>query len=507
MNVMISFEEHQAEIDALKAAHSAEVAELKQQIEALKIVVSTLMSKIAELEAKNRKDSTNSSKPPSSDGLQKPKATRSLREETGRKSGGQKGHKGITLELTENPDYIVEVKQQEECECGGSIIAIEDKMIIRQVTDMEMPKKIVIEYRARDGVCEKCGKIQRASFPEEVKGTTNYGQEVQATVGYLTQYQMLPLKRTTEVMKDLFGINISQGTIEKASQNVYEKLEDTEEHIKDEIIESDVVNFDETGMRVNGSQYWLHSAGTSTATHYTIHKKRGNEGMDAQGILPFFIGTAIHDHWKAYYHYQCNHGECNAHHLRQLKYVYEVIGEEWAGEMSCLLLRIKKHVELSKMFGSNELRNEDIIEYERMYHAILSKGALSKGNTDPYELTGNEEQAANSGGVPKKKRKRTEAERMVSRLVEYEQETLLFMKDFNVPFDNNAAEQTIRMPKLRQKISGCFRTMSGAKIFARVRSFISTTKKKRKNIYDGIKAVLRGDGSKFLYSEKSRDVV
>ena len=501
MNSIISFEEHQAEIDALKVAHAAEVAELKQQIEALKITVSTLMSKIAELEAKNKKNSSNSSKPPSSDGFQKPKATSSLREKSGRKSGGQKGHEGTTLELTENPDYIVEVKQQQECECGGSIITIEDNVIIRQVTDIQKPKKVVIEYRAQDGICEQCGKIHKASFPKGVNGTTNYGQEVQATVTYLRQCQLLPIKRTTEIMKDLFELDVSQGTIEKASHEAYEKLEETEKLIKEEITGSDVVNFDETGMRVNGSQYWLHSAGTSGATLYTIHEKRGKEGMEAQGILPFFKGTAIHDHWKAYYHYMCSHSECNAHHLRHLKYLYEVIKQGWAGEMACLLLRIKRHVELSKLFGCDELPMDDIREYEQIYHAILSKGALSLGMTDPYVY--DEEKATNSKAMPKKRKKRTESERMVSRMSEYEQETLLFMYDFSVPFDNNAAEQAVRMPKLRQKISGCFRTTKGAKVFARIRSFITTTKKKGKNIYEGIKASFQGDGSKFLYSEKS----
>jgi transposase len=189
--------------------------------------------------------------------------------------------------------------------------------------------------------------------------------------------------------------------------------------------------------------------------------------------------------------------------LRHLKYLYEVLGQEWAGEMACLLLRIKKHVDLCKLFGSEDLPIDDISEYERMYHAILSKAALSLEMTDPYTPTVDEEGAANAGVAPKKRKKKTESERMVTRLAEYEQETLLFMYDFSVPFDNNLSEQSIRMPKLRQKISGCFRTTNGAKMFARIRSFVATTKKKGKNIYDGIKAALQGDGSEFLYPEKS----
>ena len=494
-------EEHRAEIDALKAAHAAEVAGLLQQIEALKEAIATLAAKIAELEAKGKKDSTNSDNPPSSDGPKKRYAASSLREKTGRPSGGQKGHEGATLELSDAPDYIVELKQQEQCECGGPIIVQTDSVTVRQVTDIQMPKKVVVEYRGQDGICERCGKAHKASFPESAKGTAAYGPEVQSALTYLTQHQLLPMKRAAEIMKDMFGLNVSQGTIIKSSQDVYEKLEGPAARIRDEIASSDVAGFDESGMRVSGSQYWLHSASTPKATFYTIHKSRGKEGMDAQGILPVFRGTAIHDHWKAYYHYMCAHGECNAHHLRHLKFLYEVLGQEWAGEMACLLLRAKRHVELCRLFGSGELPMDDINEYERMYRAILGKAALLLGMPDPYASDG--EGAASTGNAPAKKGKKTEPERMVLRLAKYEQETLLFMYDFSVPFDNNGTEQSIRMPKLKQKISGCFRTVSGAEVFARIRSYTSTVKKKGGNVYDGIKAALRGDGGNFLYSEKT----
>jgi transposase len=295
-------------------------------------------------------------------------------------------------------------------------------------------------------------------------------------VTYLTTYQLLPLKRAAELVSDILGIKISQGMIVASGQEAYEKLEEPESVIKDDIVSSEVVCFDESGIRVNGETYWLHSAGTKTSTAYSIHKKRGLEAMEAMNILPRFFGTAIHDHWKSYYHYLCAHGECNAHHIRLLRYLYEDLGQEWAGKMTVLLLRIKRHVDLSKSFGADRLDQEDIGAYEAMYRAILKKGAEKCAPAD----------------MP------TEGRRMFNRLTNFEQETLLFMIDFEVPFTNNLAERDIRMPKAKQKISGGFRSDSGANAFARIRGFISTVKKRGKNVLDGLTAVFNGQALEFL---------
>ena len=209
------------------------------------------------------------------------------------------------------------------------------------------------------------------------------------------------------------------------------------------------------------------------------HRKRGREAMDEIGILPKFRGSAIHDHWKSYYYYVlCAHGECNQHHLRHLTYLYEDLGVDWALEMACLLLRIKDHVDLSKLFGADRLEQEDIEKYEEMYRKILAG-------------------ADRSDKAPK------EARRMANRLTDYEQETLLFMIDFDVPFTNNLAERDIRMPKGKQKISGGFRTYEGAKRFARIRGFISTVKKKGKSVFDGLASVFKGGAKAFLYPDTS----
>jgi len=505
---------YKAAIDAL----TKENALLKEESEILKKTIAALTAKLEELEAKSKKNSQNSSKPPSSDGMKKPQATQSLREKTGRAPGGQEGHPGAGLKLTNQPDEVVILEVKNTCECGGRIIINDGIVERRQVTDIEPSKVITIEYRAEEGVCEICGKVHKASFPEGVNAAAVYGPVIQAVLTYMTTYQFLPLERAVEFVKEIYGIDISQGTIMRAEKEVYNKLEPVVPLIKDEVIESDVTGFDETGMRVAGSLHWLHCAATKSAVFYTMHKKRGKEGMDAAGILPNFKGTAIHDHWKAYYKYtDCSHGECNAHHLRHLVFLSDVMGQDWATEMICLLLRIKAHVDYSRLFGANELGGKDIEEYERMYRAIIASGAESIGIENPYKtfdpdpapdpdqmrdgamLDGN---GAISPPVKTKRRKKTESERMLIRLAQYELEALMFMYDFDVPFDNNIAEAGIRMPKLHQKISGCFRTEEGADVFARIRSFIGTAKKKGKNVMEGLRAVLDGHGADFLYPNR-----
>jgi len=449
--------------------------ELLEENRVMKELVKSLAAKIESLEAKLKKNSNNSSKPPSSDGLGK--KVKNSRQPTGKKSGGQEGHNGFNKELSANPDTIVQLIPKKTCECGGEIIVQIENYTMRQVTDIVRPSVITVEYHAHDGVCAECGTVHKASFPENAKGVASYGENLQAFVTYLTNYQLIPLKRAVELVEDIFGQKISQGTIISSNMEAYEKLAEAENLVKGEILQSDVAHFDETGMRVKGKTHWMHSVGTATCTVYGIHKKRGKEAMDEMDILPRFRGTAIHDHWKSYYHYLlCAHSECNEHHLRHLKYLFEDLGEAWAGEMICLLLRIKKHVELSKLFGAEQLEQADIDEYIRIYREILE-------NTAPQTSI--------------------EAKRMVNRLKKYEQETLLFMLDFDVPFTNNLAERDVRMPKLKQKISGCFRSNGGANSFARIRGFLSTAKKKGRRVMDGLVAAFNGEAASFLYPEKS----
>jgi transposase-like protein len=448
-----------------------------REYEAMKALIASLVAKVEELEARLKKTSKNSDKPPSSDGPRKG-TVKNSRVKTGKQSGGQPGHKGATKGLHPQPDTIVNLVPQTDCVCGGTVMQT-DAFTVRQRTDLAPLKVITAEYRAIEGVCAKCGKVHKAEFPEGVTSTVSYGESIQSILTYLNIYQLLPLKRATELMEDLLGIKVSQGTIVNTNNQAYESLAEPEKLQKEEIIQSDVAQFDESGMRVCGTNYWLHSASTKTCTVYTIHPKRGKAAMDEMGILPQFRGTAVHDHWKSYYSYECAHAECNQHILRTLAYLFENLGQNWAGEMACLLLRAKRHVDLTKLFDPQaaSLAQDDIKIYEGIYRAILAAEESHKANAP------------------------VDARRLLNRLAEYEQESLLFMHDFDVPFTNNLAERDIRMPKAKQKISGGFRSEEGAKAFARVRAFVSTTKKRGKSVFDGLTAVFKGEATKFLYPE------
>ena len=455
----------------------------KHEYEALKALVAALAgeleeakAKIKTLEAQLSKNSSNSNKPPSSD--HPGKQVKNSRVKSGKCSGGQAGHEGRTKQPTATPDTVVKLEPQTECTCGGNVIIDNDAYTVRQQEDLQPAKVIRAEYRAHDGKCDRCGKEYKADFPEGVEGPISYGPHLRGMIAYLNAYQLLPLKRTAEMVKHLYGIDISQGTIVNIMNEAYVNLLPVESRLKDEIIRSDIVYFDESGMKVRARLYWIHSASTKECTVYLVHPKRGKDAMDEMGILPVFQGTAIHDHWKSYYHYLCAHAECNAHHLRHLQWLFEDLGYDWAGEMICLLLRIKRHVDLSRAFGADCLPQEAIDEYECAYRKIL---ALAGENESPH----------------------IESKRMVNRMTAYEQESLLFMYDFDVPFTNNLAERDIRMPKLKQKISGGFRSEDGADAFARIRGFVSTAIKRGKNVYDGLIAVFNGDAYDFMFSSSS----
>ncbi|MFW0858718.1 MAG: IS66 family transposase [Dehalococcoidia bacterium] len=425
------------------------------------------------------KNSHNSSKPPSSDGPDKP-APRSLRPRGERKSGGQPGHPGHTLKMVEKPEHTIR-HQVEKCEkCGCSLKEKKATDIERrQVFDVPPVKIEVTEHQAEIKECT-CGHLNKAAFPEGVTAPVQYGPDIRAKAVYLRDYQLVPSERTCEVLRDFFGCEMGEGTLNNVTDKCFEVLEEPVEQIKQRIIESSVVNFDETGSRVNGEKRWLHVAGTPNLTYYQIHPKRGSEAMDEMDILPHFEGTAVHDFWSPYFKYGCKHGLCNAHHLRELTFVYEEQGQVWAKHMIDCLLDIKKAVDEAKRF-TDSLPEEQIREFEERYEETLKEGyganPLSKQPT-----------SKNKRG----RRKKSKARNLVERLDNYREIALGFMYDFSVPFDNNLGERDVRMMKVQQKISGCFRSEDGAKVFSRIRSYISTARKNGINAIDALKKALAG---------------
>lgn len=440
-----------------------------------------LLERIQKLENQLAKDSHNSGKPSATDGLKRVKKTRSLKTTSNKKNGGQNGHPGSGLKMVATPDHTLIHTLEGRCSCGRSLKPmVPSRYKKRQVFDLPPAKIEVTEHCAEIKHCA-CGKIHIADFPAGVNSSTQYGPRMRAYIVYLMVYQHLPYERTMELIDDIFAHKISQGTQYNTYEACYQGLEATDKVIKEQIIQSAVARFDETGASVNQKTRWLHTASTDDFTYYACHEKRGRLAMDAIGILPRFKGTAIHDFFSSYLKYDCQHGLCNSHHLRNLTYIDEQYQQSWAQDMIKLLLDIKKTVDTHKLRQQNCLSEPLIRGFETTYQQILNSG---------YEVNPPSEKTP-----PKPKRgrpKRTEPVKMLDRFRDFQNQVLAFMYDFEIPFDNNLAERDLRMMKLHQKISGQFKTIYAANMFCRIRSYISSVKKQNINVMQALKDVFDG---------------
>lgn len=453
-------------------AMDARIHVLEQRVEDLQTQVHQLQDQLA-------KNSRNSSKPPSTDGFRKP-APKSLRANSQRPSGGQPGHTGQTLTRAEKPDHT-QRRRVDRCEhCGRSLTDCPPEGLEkRQVHDLPPLRLIVTEHQAETKRCP-CGHINKAAFPEGINAPVQYGPGVKATAVYLKNYQFLPYERTCELLGDFFGCPMSEGTLANLIGECHARLEQPVEQIKAQIAQAPVAQFDESGSRVEKKLWWLHAASTATATYYDIHPKRGVEAFEAIGILPDFVGRAIHDFWKPYFGYECAHGLCNAHHLRELIFVHEQHQQNWADAMIGCLLDIKAAVAQARP-TTDHLTRAQIQDFEARYQSILNQG-YTQNPLSPA-------QAEKKRG----RRKKTKPRNLLERLDQHRQEALAFMYDFNVPFDNNLTERDIRMMKVQQKISGLFRSEEGAKAFCRIRSYISTARKNAMGALDAITRAFTGN--------------
>jgi len=462
----------------------AEVLQLKQQLKEALTVIAKLEERCKKLEEQLAKNSRNSSKPPSSDGFKKP--PRSLRQRGKRKPGGQKGHSGHTLKRTDSPDQIT-VHPVDECSNCKNDLSNEPATIAekRQVYDLPPPTGLdVDEHQVESKTCSRCGHSNEATFPEGVNAPVQYGQRLKAIAVYLRDYQLLPSQRTCELLRDMFSCHISEGTLANIIESLSDILEEPVQDIASAIQSSAIAHFDETGCSVRCKRLWLHVASTDNLTHYQVHKKRGSEATDEIGILPNFSGRAIHDHWKSYFNYSCEHGLCNAHHLRELIFIHEEYNQRWAKKMIDCLLMIKEAVEKSKSVSCS-LSVKEIQSFEARYQRILKQGYREN------PLSKMPPGIKKKRGRPKKSKPRN----LLERLDRYRRETLAFMYDFNVPFDNNQAERDARMTKVQQKISGTFRSEIGADAFCRIRSYLSTARKNGLNVIDAIQHAFAGTPS------------
>ncbi|MHB1322420.1 MAG: IS66 family transposase [Acidithiobacillus ferrivorans] len=454
----------------------ARIHALEKQVSVLTERLDASEQRVKYLEAQLAKNSRNSSKPPSTDGFQKPEP-KSLRKKSERPSGGQPGHTGQTLTMTGSPDHIVRHSVDLCADCGLPLAHRELEGIEkRQVHDLPPLRLLVTEHQAERKRCS-CGHLNKAAYPEGVNAPVQYGSGVKAAAVYLKNYQLLPYERTCELLDDVFGCAMSEGTLANLIDECHERLEAPVEQIKTQITQAPIAQFDESGARVEKKLWWLHAASTATSTHYDIHPKRGTAAMDAIGILPVFSGRAIHDFWKPYFRYGNTHGLCNAHHLRELIFVHEQYQQNWAEAMIDCLLDIKAAVALFKP-TSDHLTETQIQGFKSRYQGILDDGYAAN------PLSALPAPAEKKRGRMKK----TKPRNLLERLDSHRLEVLAFMYDFNVPFDNNLAERDIRMMKVQQKISGTFRSEAGAHAFCRIRSYISTA---RKNTLGAMEALLR----------------
>ena len=418
-------------------------------VELLIVIITILINKLG-------LNSSNSSKPPSTDSNSNPKKKK--KKKTEKKPGGQKGHKGSRLEPVENPDEIVELSLDKKSLPKGNYTT--GKSIKRQVFDITI-NKIVTEYQAQV-LIDKNGNQFTANFPGGVDHPTQYGANIKAHVVYDSQVQLIPTKRIVDDFSENFNLPISQGFVHNCIKKAYNLLEDFELAAKAALTDSKVLNVDETGINVNGSNIWLHGASNEKWTLFMPHNKRGKEAMDDMGIIPAYQGILCHDHWKPYLSYDCKHSLCNAHHIRELERAFEQDDCKWAEKIRDLLFEVNKN----KIDSDGNIPEKLQDKFRMRFQKILKDGEVE--TPPPIRPPG------------KKKRgrlKRTKARNLLERLIKYEVETLRFMVEPDVPFTNNLSERDIRMTKVQQKISGCFRSFDGATYFARIRSFISTSRK------------------------------
>ena len=448
--------------------------ELVMIIISLQEQVAKQATQIQELRDQLAKNSRNSGRPPSSDGLKKPRR-RSLRKKGKRRSGGQAGHKGHTLKLVEKPDYL---ERHTITQCPNCATSLEEVAPVRiekrQVFDTPPAQVEVTEHQVEVKDCPCCGQQAKGVFPPEVTRPAQYGPRIKAQAVYLNNYQLLPLDRICELFADFYSHKPSQGFILAANATLVEQSRTSLERIKRQLIAAQVVNFDESGISVESRLNWLHVAGTEQLTYYAVHPKRGQEAMRDIGVLPAFRGRAVHDFWRSYLIFdQCSHALCNAHHLRDLQFIVDQYEQPWAQKMGTLLLDIKTEVDAA-LPDQTTLPPDRIAYYDELYDDLLQQGF--EANPPPAQ-------------PPPKKRgpkKQSPPKNLLDRLRKHKPETLAFMHDFNVPFDNNLAERDLRMIKVKQKISGTFRTRTGAETFCSIRSYISTVRKHGRNVIHAI---------------------
>ena len=448
---------------------------LRSSLEVMLLLVSLLLNRIT-------LNSKNSSKPPSTDPNRK---KTSRKGKSDRKPGGQKGHDGTTLEPVDDPDEVTDIKIDRRSLPKGTQYQ-EAGYEARQVIDIDIAR-FVTEYRAQ--VLEDVqGNRYVASFPDGVKRPVQYGLSLKANAVYMSQFQLVPYDRIRDYFQDQMHIPVSVGSLFNFNKEAYEGLDSFGEWAKNKLARSDLMHADETGVNIGGKRHWLHCASTASLTWLYPHAKRGTLAMDEEGILPLFKGVLCHDHWKPYYRYDCLHALCNAHHLRELERAWEQDHQQWAREMQMLLIEMSKVID----DAGGSLPPDEAEQWRQRYRKLLEKADVECPPPDESQRKGK-----------RGRLKRSKARNLLERLRDFEQDVLRFMEVEYVPFTNNQGENDLRMTKVQQKISGCFRSMQGAKIFCRVRSYLSTCRKQGMTATQALALLFEGKSPDFMKMDEA----
>jgi transposase len=443
--------------------------------------IAALQLQVADVQSRLNKNSRNSSKPPSSDGLNKP-APKSLRVAGENTTGGQKGHPGRTLSQATEPDKVVVHGVPDQCQSCDRKLPFAYVSETRQVFELPVLQFEVTEHHVMQSICS-CGHVHTAEFPSGVNASVQYGPRAQAAMVHLNQNHAVSVQRTAALMKDFFGLPVSQATVIKAGVASAAILKPTAEAIGQAAVNAEVLHADETGLRVAKKLHWLHVLATHTLTWMGCHPKRGTEAFDALALLQQFKGVLVHDGWMPYKALQCQHALCNAHHLRELTYLLEELGQAWAGDMIELLSHAS-HLDnvncadgQSPKYDSKKYQG-DVRDLRDLYDAILAQAQVD----NPVMLS------TGKRGRPKQ----SKATNLIGRLCDYREDVWRFMTQPDVPFTNNLAEQTVRMPKVKQKVAGCFRTLKGAQTYCVIRSYCATMQKQGANVFESLVAAFNG---------------
>jgi transposase len=439
--------------------------------------VRRLSARVAELEARLSKDSHNSSKPPSSDGLAKKSTSPNV--PSGKKPGGQPGRLGKTLERSAHVDTVINHPLPQHCECGAALAVASARLHEqRQVIDIPVASYHVTEHRTWQSRCT-CGQVHQSEFPAAVTEAVQYGPNVRALAVHLTHGQLLPLGRSAQLITELYGLSVSSGTVHAWSDQAAQLLLPEVARIARMLMGLPVVHADESGLRVAGRLHWLHTVASDQLTWYGAHAQRGLPAFKDHGILLNLIGTAVHDCWGPYWRLLCAHGLCNAHLLRELTFQRETTRQRWPKRMIDLLIRARDHCETARQQNKAALSPWRTRRIFRDYNAILDQ-ALTR---NPRA----EQQVKRRGRI-----KQSVAFNLINRMRGHAEAVLRFVTDLRVPFTNNLAERAIRMPKVKQKISGCFRTMAGAQTFCTIRSYLDTMHKQGHNMFEVLRQTYIG---------------